>query len=344
MKEDSQSCHLDVPNLGEIAYAQGFTITIDAPTEAVAGVPTERISYRGTGSTSLDLSEGMPLRAALVSAGAASLDIDVTIGVAYYGASLPDPATSPHWSTTGIPLSGDVVTTTSGAGTLPPMSFADAGSRTGLMYASSFGVTITPRKADGTTTAYGTLTGLCQTRPWFQEWSRVEVLPSAHHKDFSTRAVTHLANATNDTDLGDGTLAMVGDRATSTFTAALALDTTRSVSFRFLNLIPASAVLRLTSSGHVTGATRGTDISATVPLALNLTRLSVFGVPTLRASKACRSVASADLTGRGFSLEHGGVLSGTYRVPPFQGCDLASGNANLLLSADGNTMSLTLIS
>jgi hypothetical protein len=343
-KSDTQSCHLELANLGEITYTQGFSITLDAPTEATAGVPTERIPYRGTGTTSLDLAEGTPLRTALVSAGATSFDIDVTIGVAYYGTNLPDPATSPRWSKSGIPLLGEVVTSVSGEGTLPPMVFADAGTRIGLMYASSFGVTITPRKADGSATAYGTLAGYCLAQPWFQEWNRVEVVAPAFHKEFNARTTTRLAHATGDADLGDGGFAVDGDRVTGTFTAALSLDKSQPVSFRLLNLIPATAVLRVSSPAHVTGSTHGTDISATVPLAFDLTELSVFGIPTLKESKTCRSLTSVDLTGHGFSFEHGGVLRGVYRLPPFADCGISARQANLFLSADGNTMTFTVAS
>ncbi|WP_409494277.1 hypothetical protein [Amycolatopsis sp. cmx-11-12] len=93
---------------------------------------------------------------------------------------------------------------------------------------------------------------------------------------------------------------------------------------------------------RVTGSTHGTDISATVPLALNLTQFSAFGVPVLKDSKTCESVISARLTGRGFSFEQGGTLIGTYGVPPFTGCGVATGIVNSFLDADGNTLALTL--
>jgi hypothetical protein len=60
--------------------------------------------------------------------------------------------------------------------------------------------------------------------------------------------------------------------------------------------------------------------------------------PSCETSPATITVSSQ----AGFNVLNGGTLSGTYTIPPFAHCGLATLLINLTLPGPGNTISLTL--
>jgi len=111
-------------------------------------------------------------------------------------------------------------------------------------------------------------------------------------------------------------------------------------------LIPVTA----TAAFLQNGPTKGTvdlntgAVTTTSKITLQITSLSVAGIP-VPVGPACESAtpASITLTSKpGFNILNGGKVSGTYTVPPFANCGLATPLLNLTIAGPGNTLTLTL--
>jgi hypothetical protein len=145
--------------------------------------------------------------------------------------------------------------------------------------------------------------------------------------------------------LGPGTLRSSVDLSTGAVTASLALPPA-TASFSELGLIPVTATTEFIQDGP----TRGTvnldtgAVATTSHITLRITRLSVAGIP-VPVGSSCQTVAPATVTVSsqpGFSIVKGGNLSGTYVIPQFANCGLATVLLNLTVPGPGNTITLTL--
>jgi len=144
--------------------------------------------------------------------------------------------------------------------------------------------------------------------------------------------------------LGPGTLATTADLTTSTLTGTLTLPPATG-SFKELGFIPVTATTEMIQDGAATGtvdfATNAVTTTATDTI--KLTGLRVAGLPipvgnSCETSPATITVASQP----GFNVLSGGTLAGTYTIPHFAHCGLATLLINLTLPGPGNTISLTL--
>jgi hypothetical protein len=144
--------------------------------------------------------------------------------------------------------------------------------------------------------------------------------------------------------LGPGTLATTADLTTSTLTGTLTLPPATG-SFKELGFIPVTATTEMIQDGAATGtvdfATNAVTTTATDTI--KLTSLRVAGLPipvgnSCETSPATITVASQP----GFNVLSGGTLAGTYTIPHFAHCGLATLLINLTLPGPGNTISLTL--
>jgi hypothetical protein len=145
-------------------------------------------------------------------------------------------------------------------------------------------------------------------------------------------------------DLGPGTLSTTADLTTSTLTGTLTLPPATG-SFKELGLIPVTATTEMIQDGTATGTVNFTTnaVTTTATDTIKLTSLKVAGVaifvgPSCETSPATIAVSSQ----AGFNVLNGGTLSGTYTIPPFAHCGLATLLINLTLPGPGNTISLTL--
>ncbi|PWW62641.1 DUF6801 domain-containing protein [Actinokineospora spheciospongiae] len=329
------NCPLRLPDHPAPLDATGrFSVDLDVPTSAVVGQPTAPIPWRGQASSDLDLSEGSVLRTALTAAGATSLTATMRISLLYYTFSGPGEHHTVEFSS-DLPLSAGAITM-AGSGTLPPLEFTQPAARSTVVWMGGYSVLLTPRRADGSPTEYGTFDSGCLIPPSFFPWIDLPVLPSA-------TTATHTATATGrlgrtPVDFGTGSLSLTGDSATGSVTGALDLPTAATVSTRALGIIPATATARLTTdplSGAVPGALRG---RATVAVP----DLSVFGIPVLRGSTTCRGTGPLTLTpGADFTPATGGALTGTFETPAFTGCGAYGGFLGSLFSGKANTLAIT---
>lgn len=145
-------------------------------------------------------------------------------------------------------------------------------------------------------------------------------------------------------DLGPGTLSTTADLTTSTLTGTLTLPPATG-SFKELGLVPVTATTEMIQDGTATGTVNFTTnaVTTTATDTIKLTSLKVAGIPILVGPSCETSPATIAVSSQaGFNVLNGGTLSGTYTIPPFAHCGLATLLINLTLPGPGNTISLTL--
>ena len=145
-------------------------------------------------------------------------------------------------------------------------------------------------------------------------------------------------------DLGPGTLSTTADLTTSTLTGTLTLPPATG-SFKELGLIPVTATTEMIQDGTAIGTVNFTTnaVTTTATDTIKLTSLKVAGIPILVGPSCETSPATIAVSSEaGFNVLNGGTLSGTYTIPPFAHCGLATLLINLTLPGPGNTISLTL--
>jgi hypothetical protein len=144
--------------------------------------------------------------------------------------------------------------------------------------------------------------------------------------------------------LGPGSLALVLDTTNSTLTATLSLPAA-TVSATVLGL-PVTATTAFIQDGAATGTADLTtnSVQTTARETLQVTSLKIAGVP-IGVGKSCETVAPASISVAsqpGFNVLSGGTLAGTYAIPRFAHCGLATPLLNLTIPGGGNTISLVL--
>lgn len=145
--------------------------------------------------------------------------------------------------------------------------------------------------------------------------------------------------------LGPGTLATTADLTTSTLTGTLTLPPATG-SFKELGLVPVTATTELVQDGPATGTVDFSTnaVQTTTQATLKVTSLTAAGIP-IPVGSSCQTSTPATITlssQPGFNVLSGGTLAGTYAIPRFAHCGLATLLINLTLPGPGNTISLTL--
>jgi hypothetical protein len=144
--------------------------------------------------------------------------------------------------------------------------------------------------------------------------------------------------------LGPGTLSATADLTTSAITGSVNLPPATG-SFRELGLVPVTATTAFVEQGQTTGTLESDGgIQATSHISLKLTSLKVAGIP-VPVGNSCETAvpATISLTSEaGFNALTGGTVSGTYTIPHFAHCLLATPLINLTLPGPNNTITLNL--
>jgi hypothetical protein len=152
--------------------------------------------------------------------------------------------------------------------------------------------------------------------------------------------------ATNSTmTLGPGTLAATVDLTTDTLTGSVTLPPATG-SFTELGLIPVTATAEFIQDGQTTGTVDPSTgaIQATSQITLKLVDLKIAGLDT-PIGDSCETTIPATValaSESGFSVLKGGTVTGTYTIPDFSHCLLATPLINLTIPGPGNTITLTL--
>jgi len=144
--------------------------------------------------------------------------------------------------------------------------------------------------------------------------------------------------------LGPGTLSATADLNTAAVTGNVNLPPATG-SFRELGLVPVTATTAFVEQGQTTGTLESNGgIQATSHISLKLTSLKVAGIP-VPVGNSCETAVPATITltsESGFNALTGGTVSGTYTIPHFAHCLLATPLINLTLPGPNNTITLTL--
>lgn len=162
---------------------------------------------------------------------------------------------------------------------------------------------------------------------------------------YPVNGTTHLAVPNADLTLGPGKLTSTVDLNTGAVTANLKLPEATG-SFNELGLVPVTATAKLINDGPTTGTINLNTgaVTTTSLITMRIVSLTVAGINTPVGS-ACQTSTPVSVTVNsqpGFNVLKGGNLAGTYTIPSFANCGLATVLINLTLPGSGNTISLTL--
>lgn len=156
---------------------------------------------------------------------------------------------------------------------------------------------------------------------------------------------THIKATNSSLTLGPGSLTATLDLETGGVTGNLTLPRATG-SFRELGVVPVTATTEFIQAAPTTGQVdlNTGAVTSTSHVTLRLSALRVAGIPTPVGNRCqTQSPANIQLTsGADFNVLNGGPLSGTYTIPPFENCLLATPLINLTIPGSGNTIDLTL--
>jgi hypothetical protein len=154
----------------------------------------------------------------------------------------------------------------------------------------------------------------------------------------------HTLNAT--VPLGPGTLSTTVDLTTSTIVNSTLTLPPATASVKEFGIIPVSATTEFVQVGTPTGTVNLSQntVTETSQANLKITKLVVGGL-NIPVGSNCQTETPMTITVNsqpGFSLLNGGNLAGTYTIPRFDDCGLATFLLNLSIPGAGNTITLTL--
>ncbi|WP_433334129.1 hypothetical protein [Spirillospora sp. CA-294931] len=157
---------------------------------------------------------------------------------------------------------------------------------------------------------------------------------------------TTFVKATDSTmELGPGTLKAALVLETGDLTASLELPQATS-QFKQFGVIPVSAKISFIEASPTTGRAdpQTGAVKTTSKVTLKLSDLRVAGIWTPVGS-GCQTESPAVITvasGSDWTVLGGGTLSGTYTIPKFEHCLLATPLINITVPGEGNTIKLKL--
>ena len=162
--------------------------------------------------------------------------------------------------------------------------------------------------------------------------------------NYPVNGSTFIHSLNSSIALGPGTLTATVDLSTGAVTGSVNLPAATG-SFKEFGFIPVTATTEFIPDGPTTGQTTSTGgIQATAQITLKLTDLKVAGLD-IPVGRSCETSAPATIalaSAPGFNALKGGVVNGTYTIPRFTHCLLATPLINLSIPGAGNTITLTL--
>lgn len=165
------------------------------------------------------------------------------------------------------------------------------------------------------------------------------------HATYPVTGVTHIQATDSDLELGPGQLAADLDLKTGDFTANLDLPAATG-HFKEIGVVPVTTTVEFIQANRTTGNVDPNtgDLVSTSYITLKLDSVKVAGIP-VPVGPYCQSEHPARITVHsqpGFNVLNGGDLAGTYTIPRFTHCGLATPVINLAIAGGGNTITLTL--
>jgi hypothetical protein len=156
---------------------------------------------------------------------------------------------------------------------------------------------------------------------------------------------TFLAGPMATLSLGPGTLSAKVSVPTGKVSATLSLPPATG-SFKQYGIIPVTATAQLINDGPTTGSVNlGTGaVKTTSKITMQLTSLTVAGLP-IPVGNQCETSSPVVVklkSQKGFNILGGGKVAGSYTIPDFSHCGLATLLINATIPASGNTITLKL--
>jgi hypothetical protein len=174
--------------------------------------------------------------------------------------------------------------------------------------------------------------------------------PGTAHADVVLRlnypvtGTTYIKSTDSSMSLGPGTLAATLDE-NANMTGHVSLPPAAG-SFKEFGVIPVTVTTEFIEAAPTTGTVNINTgaVQATSHFTLRLKNLRVAGIPT-PVGDHCETETPANISvvsDENFNVLTGGNLSGTYTIPKFEHCLLATPLINLTVPGPGNTITLTL--
>src|SRR5215472_17439623 len=156
---------------------------------------------------------------------------------------------------------------------------------------------------------------------------------------------TFLAGPMAKLALGPGTLSAKVNASTGKVSASLTLPPATG-SFKPFGVIPVTATAKLINDGPTTGTVNlNTGVVRTSSkITMQITNLTVAGLP-IPVGTQCETSSPVVVklkSQKGFTILGGGKVAGSYTIPAFRHCGLATLLINLTIPASGNTITLKL--
>jgi len=156
---------------------------------------------------------------------------------------------------------------------------------------------------------------------------------------------TFLAGPMATLKLGPGTLSAKVNAGTGKVSATLTLPPATG-SFKQFGIIPVTATASLINDGPTTGTVnlKTGAVKTTSKITMQITNLTVAGLP-IPVGTQCETSSPVVVklkSQKGFNILGGGKVAGSYTIPVFSHCGLATLLINLTIPASGNTITLKL--
>jgi hypothetical protein len=166
------------------------------------------------------------------------------------------------------------------------------------------------------------------------------------HAKYKVTGSTFIKAGNFTVPLGPGKLASTLHASTGKLTATLTLPEA-TASYKEDGVVPVTATTKFINDGPTTGTLNFNtgEVSTTSNITLQIVSLSAAGVP-VPVGNSCETSQPAAVSVSGqppaFNILKGGSLTGTYTIPQFANCELATTLINLTIPGPGNTITLTL--
>jgi hypothetical protein len=164
------------------------------------------------------------------------------------------------------------------------------------------------------------------------------------HVVWNLDASTHLAKLNQDVVVPRGTLTADIDLVTGNFTGAIQLPPAKST-IKLVGLPLASATFKMTQTKPVTGHVDLATFHVTATATFNIQIPSAYAlgiVPVNLVGNSCTTAQPVTVTMNGnASLTAASTFTGTYTIPLFKTCALATTALDVTVSGPGNTFTAT---
>lgn len=330
--------HCTYPLIGSQPMA--LKVSTSLPSSIKTGESTGPIQIEALASQNAETTKGLTAVGAAKLGGSADAKAHIDVPGSN-GLDLSVPVTL---ADAAIPTSGGFeVKATAG---IAPISFAQAG--TARVTLNRMVLTITPRVADGRTTGLDTFDVDC-TLDDGQDGVVATIDVTGGTTPPPPPPPTSLTYGISGSSLLKAPQAQVPLQGTAkvdltgtAVSAALALQPTHTA-FSLFGFLPAAADVVLTPAGPTTGQIGTGGVTTETKVGVTLPSITAFGFP-VGGGPDCRTTAPAavPLSATTFDPARGGVLRGTYTLPTFSGCGIATYAVNAAVSGPGNTIAVTL--